>query len=81
LTNTLRKITLQDPEYTHPVKVELLDNNDIPHWDEICIQSIELFGLPGNRYITDIGGNAMSWIFKDQRDALLFKLKFSKVAC
>jgi len=71
---------LRDPEYTHRVRVALCDNDNIPHWDEICIQAIELFGLPGGRYITDIGGNCMDWIFKDPKDALVFKLKFSEVA-
>jgi len=55
--------------------------NDIPHWDNICIEAMELFGLPGGRYITDIGGNSMDWIFRDQQDALLFKLKFGEVVC
>jgi hypothetical protein len=48
-------------------------------WDEVCIHTIELFGLPGSRYITDIGSESMDWIFKDSKDALLFKLKFSEV--
>ena len=73
---------MKDPEYTHPVTVALsMYRNDIPHWDKICIEAIELFGLPGGRYITDIGGNSMDWIFRDQQDALLFKLKFSEVVC
>jgi hypothetical protein len=50
-------------------------------WDQICIDAIELFGLPGGRYITDIGGDSMDWIFRDQRDAVLFRLKFSEVVC
>jgi hypothetical protein len=37
--------------------------------------------LPGDRFITDIGPEAMTWAFRDVRDALIFKLKFSEVAC
>jgi hypothetical protein len=48
-------------------------------WDEVCIHTIELFGLPGTRYITDIGSESMDWIFKDVKDALIFKLKFSEL--
>jgi len=70
---------LQDPEYTHTVTVRLNNPDDIIGWDEVCIRAIELFGLPGKRYITDIGGNCMDWIFKDSKDALLFKIKFSEV--
>ena len=73
---------MRDPEYTYPVTVELsVYRNDIPHWDKICIEAMELFGLPGDRYITNIGSNCMDWIFRDQQDALLFKLKFSEVTC
>ena len=70
---------MRDPEYTHTVTVRLNNPDDIIGWDEVCIRAIELFGLPGERYITDIGGNCMDWIFKDSKDALLFKIKFSEV--
>ena len=71
---------MKDPEYTYPVTVALY-YNDIPHWDKICMEAMELFGLPGGRYITDLSGNSMDWIFQDQQDALLFKLKFGEVVC
>lgn len=70
---------MRDPEYTHTVTVRLNDPDDIMGWDEVCIHTIELFGLPGTRYITDIGSESMDWIFKDPKDALIFKLKFSEV--
>jgi len=70
---------LRDPEYPHTVTVRLNDPDDIMGWDEVCIHTIELFGLPGKRYITDIGSESMDWIFKDPKDALIFKLKFSEV--
>jgi len=71
---------LTDPEYTYSVKV-VLYHNDVLSWDRICTDAVELFGLPGERYITDLGGNSMDWIFRNPQDALLFKLKFSEVAC
>lgn len=71
---------MRDPEYTYRVRVSLTDNDNIPNWDKICISAIELFGLPGERYITDIANNYMDWIFKDSKDALIFKLKFSEVS-
>jgi hypothetical protein len=40
-----------------------------------------MFGLPGDRYITDISEFSMVWSFKDPRDAILFKLKFGEVTC
>jgi len=71
---------LRDPKYTFRVRVTLQNDLDnILRWDEVCYRAVELFGLPGGRYITDIGGNCMDWIFKEEHDALLFKLKFSEV--
>ena len=53
--------------------------DNILRWDRLCTDAIQLFGLPGDRYITDIGGDCMDWIFKDPKDALLFRLRFSEV--
>ena len=75
----LKRPILRDPEYTYNVTVRLNNPDDIIGWDEVCIHTIELFGLPGDRYITDISRESMDWIFKDPQDALLFKLKFSEV--
>jgi hypothetical protein len=71
---------LRDPEFTYSVTIRLNNPDDILGWDNVCARAIELFGLPGGRYITDIGNDRMDWIFKDSKDALLFKLKFSEVA-
>lgn len=70
---------MRDPEYTHIMTVKLNNPDDVMRWDQICIDAIELFGLPGERYITDISNTHMDWIFKDPKDALVFKLKFSEV--
>jgi hypothetical protein len=78
----LRKITLKDPEFAYPVTVRWGRGADtMEYWDQMSIASIELFGLPGDRFITDIGADAMTWSFRSDKDALLFKLKFSEVAC
>jgi hypothetical protein len=73
---------MTDPEFNYPVTVRWGQGADtMPYWNEICAASIEMFGLPGDRFITDIGPEAMTWTFRDDRDALLFKLKFSEVTC
>jgi hypothetical protein len=80
--NILRKITLKDPEFKYPVTVKWGRGADtIEYWDQLSIASIELFGLPGDRFITDISANEMTWFFKSDQDALIFKLKFSEVTC
>ena len=73
---------MQAPEFAYPVRVNWGQGADTMHyWNEICVASIEMFGLPGDRFVTDIGPDAMTWIFRSDKDALLFKLKFSEVAC
>jgi hypothetical protein len=39
---------------------------------------MEMFGLPGHRYITDANVTDMTWWFKDDHDALIMALKFSE---
>jgi hypothetical protein len=47
-------------------------------WNEICALVVEDFGLPGNRYITDVGLYDIGFIFKNPQDLLFFKLKWSE---
>ena len=35
---------------------------------------VEVFGLPGDRYVTEITTEDMTFWFRDQHDALLFRL-------
>lgn len=47
-------------------------------WNEILAQTVELFGLPGDRYISQTDANIMNFFFKTEQDQLLFKLKWSE---
>jgi hypothetical protein len=47
-------------------------------WNEMCAQVVEQFGLPGDRYVTEVGLLEMAFIFQDPKDLLLFKLKWSE---
>lgn len=81
---------MRDSEFTHTVTVCIEpDGQDIQHWNEMCALAVDLFGLPGYRYITNIivvdnkysfsGDTAMEWIFREEHDAILFRLKFGEV--
>lgn len=72
---------LKNPEYTYRIRIAftIKDLNNIVRWDLVCAKAVDLFGLPGNKYITDISTDWMDWIFKNEQDALIFKLKFSEV--
>ena len=79
---TLRLCTLRDDVFKYPVVVpwsNLLYT--LTAWNEICAQGMEMFGLPGHRYITEVNGNDMTWWFRDEQDALIMTLKFSEVLC
>ena len=79
MINTSRKLTLHDPEFAHPMPISWGQTSvlNLP-WNEICAQGVELFGLPGDRYITDVTADHMTWIFREPHDALLFRLKFAE---
>jgi hypothetical protein len=78
---TLNGPTLTDPKYAYPVTVRWGQGPDsMDYWDQLCIYGIEQFGLPGERYITDISAERMIWIFESAADALIFRLRFSEVA-
>jgi hypothetical protein len=75
----LGKTILREAEYCYPVVVPWSSKLDtVSAWNEICAQGMEMFGLPGNRYITDANVNDMTWWFKNEQDALLMTLKFSE---
>jgi hypothetical protein len=76
----LKSTILTDPEFNYPVNVYWGRGADtMDFWDKMCIYGIEQFGLPGDRYITDISADNMKWIFRSEADALIFRLRFSEV--
>jgi len=75
------KHTLQaiDDKEPYPYHVELLWGRvrKAP-WNEMYAQTIELFGLPGDRYIALAHSVTINFYFKIEQDQLLFKLKWSE---
>ena len=75
-----KNIKMREPEYCHHCTVPWTDRrNPMFYWDDLCANAVELFGLPGDRYITDISERSMTWSFRSDQDAVLFRLKFSEV--
>jgi hypothetical protein len=73
---------MTDPEFVHPMTISWgLTMGTVRAWNEVCALGVELFGLPGDRYITDLTADHMTWIFREPQDALLFRLKFSEHLC
>ena len=47
-------------------------------WNEICARIIDHFGLPGDKYTTEVSSMEMKFLFRDARDALLCKIMISE---
>ncbi len=45
------------------------------NWNKVCIRAIEMFGLPGDRYETHANVMCMDFIFKSNKDALMFAIE------
>lgn len=66
-------------EFCHAVHVPWGSAVDtIQAWNDVCANAIDLFGLPGDRYQTEVNIDDMIWWFRDEHDAMLFRLKFSR---
>ena len=46
-------------------------------WNEVSARALEVFGLPGDRYITHLTQDFMEYHFHDPHDATLFLLEHS----
>jgi hypothetical protein len=44
-------------------------------WNEVCARAIEMFGLPGDRFETHANIHYMDFIFKSNKDALMFAIE------
>lgn len=71
---------MREPEYKYHVRINWGAGADsIDAWDDIAIWVIETFGLPGDKYITDMSPDWMAWSFRDERNAFLMRLRFGEV--
>ena len=52
------------------------DQPNIPQaWNEICARAVEMFGLPGDRFSTSVCSEYMDFIFKNNKDAMIFAIE------
>jgi hypothetical protein len=43
-------------------------------WTHMLANIVQVFGLPGDRYVTEITSEDMTFWFRDPHDALMFRL-------
>ena len=48
-------------------------------WNEVCARAIEMFGLPGDRFETHANIHYMDFIFKSNKDALMFAIEHNGI--
>ena len=82
MTTLLGVSGLKDPNFTHGAKIRWGHGaNTNRQWDDVATWGIETFGLPGDRYVTDLHVNYMTWWFQDPRDQTLFVLRNGLARC
>ena len=75
LINTLGQCILPSPEHTHGLTLHwLYHDHEMQRWNHMLANIVQVFGLPGDRYVTEITTEDMTFWFRDHRDALLFRL-------
>jgi hypothetical protein len=63
----------------HKVKVTwCLGQDTNAWWDQVCIWAVEEFGLPGDKYKTELTEDYMIFDFKEAEDAMLMKLTWGE---
>ena len=66
---------MRSAEHTHGLTLNwLYHDNEMQRWNEMLASIVQVFGLPGDRYVTEITTENMTFWFSDPHDALLFKL-------
>ena len=56
----------------YPARVEWKSGDTILAWDGVLESVIEVFGLPGARYVTELDADYMDFKFYTKEDQLLF---------
>ncbi len=64
-------------EYKFPVRVDW-NNQRNQWWNETCASVLEVFGLPGHRFIFKPEAEHMTFSFKNEQDQLLCQTLLSE---
>ena len=73
---------MQDHKFLYGAQINWGYRMDtISQWDDVAIWGIEMFGLPGERYLTEVNVNDMTWWFRTEQDRLMFVLRNGQARC
>ena len=62
----------------HEILVDWNPSRNSPFWNELCADIMEVFGLPGDRYVSVPTEDYMIFTFKNIKDAHLCKILLSE---
>lgn len=63
----------------HEVILDWAPDRQSIWWNERCAMVLEVFGLPGNRYVYTPTIDYMTFTFKSKKDAQLCRIMFSEI--
>ena len=73
---------MTDPDFPYGVTLPWYpDFKSEAQWEEVACWAIEVYGLPGSRFVTDVNINDMTWWFRDPEDRTFFILKNGRRGC
>ena len=72
--NTLGRCILKSADHPHGLTLDWVPTDIMELWNQRMARVVELFGLPGDRYVTEANVDNMTFWFRDPHDALLFRL-------
>ena len=64
-------------KFSYKVRVNW-DNQNVPWWNECCAMVLEVFGLPGDRFVYHPFEDFMEFHFKSKKDADLCRILLSE---
>lgn len=73
-----KRIDMQDEGFVHSVKINWKNNDTISNWNDALADILEVFGLPGNKFMTHPTFEYMDVCFKSKRDAELCRIMISE---
>lgn len=62
-------------KFPYAVNIPWRNGDEIQSWDKVCIECVINYGLPGDKYVTSSSVDNMIFYFKDERDAIWFRLQ------
>lgn len=62
----------------HEVNIDWKIGDTGPYWNELCANIVEVFGLPGGRFVSTPTVDFMVFTFKNKKDAELCRILLSE---